>query len=82
MPTYNNERTLKKVIDKVLGITEDLIIVNDGSTDSTAVILSNYSNLTQIVVPKNKGKGNALRLGFKKAEASIRLGDTSRRRRS
>lgn len=68
MPTYNNERTLKKIINKVLEITDDLIIVNDGSTDSTSEILRNYSNLTQIVVPKNKGKGNALRLGFKKAE--------------
>jgi len=68
MPTYNNERTLKRVIDGVLEITSDLIIVNDGSTDTTSEILKEYSQITQVLVPKNKGKGNALRVGFKKAE--------------
>ncbi|PHS67646.1 MAG: glycosyltransferase [Flavobacterium sp.] len=68
MPTYNNERTLKRVIEGVLKITNDLIIVNDGATDSTSEILKNYPQLEQITIPKNKGKGNALRVGFKKAE--------------
>jgi glycosyltransferase involved in cell wall biosynthesis len=35
IPTYNNEKTLKRVIDGVLDYTEDIIVVNDGSTDST-----------------------------------------------
>lgn len=68
IPTYNNERTLKRVIDGVLELTDDLIIVNDGATDSTPKILKNYPQLKQITIPKNKGKGNALREGFKKAE--------------
>lgn len=67
IPTYNNERTLKRVIDGVLKYTNNILIVNDGSTDSTAQILENYTQLDQILVPKNKGKGNALRVGFKKA---------------
>lgn len=69
IPTYNNERTLKRVIDGVLQFTNSVIIVNDGSTDSTAQILKNYTQLEQIHVPENKGKGNALRVGFKKATA-------------
>ncbi|MBZ0328482.1 MAG: DUF2062 domain-containing protein [Altibacter sp.] len=68
IPTYNNYKTLKRVIDGVLVFTKDIIIVNDGSTDSTAVILKDYPQLQQITLPKNKGKGNALRLGFKQAE--------------
>ena len=32
IPTYNNERTLKRVIDGVLEITDDLIVINDGAT--------------------------------------------------
>lgn len=67
IPTYNNERTLKRVIDGVLEYTKHIIIVNDGSTDSTSDILSNYSNVTQVQLPENKGKGNALRVGFKHA---------------
>ncbi|MFD2822402.1 DUF2062 domain-containing protein [Lacinutrix iliipiscaria] len=67
IPTYNNERTLKRVVDGVLEYTNDIIIINDGSTDSTAQILKEYSSLEHILVPQNKGKGNALRVGFKKA---------------
>lgn len=69
IPTYNNERTLKRVIDGVLEQTEHVIIINDGSTDTTSEILKNYSYVKQIHLPKNKGKGNALREGFKKAIA-------------
>lgn len=67
IPTYNNENTLKRVIDGVLGYTKAIIIINDGSTDSTSDILGNYPNITQVHLPKNKGKGNALRVGFKHA---------------
>ena len=69
IPTYNNDRTLKRVIDGVLKYTENIIIVNDGATDTTSQILKDYPQLEQIQIPKNKGKGNALRIGFKRAEA-------------
>lgn len=67
VPTYNNQKTLKKVLDSILDFTTNIIIVNDGSTDSTAEILKSYSQLTQIHHPKNLGKGRALRNGFRKA---------------
>ena len=67
IPTYNNEKTLKKVVDEVLCYTSNIIIVNDGSTDNTARILKDYPRLVQIHFSKNKGKGLALRAGFKKA---------------
>lgn len=64
IPTYNNQKTLARVLKGVLERTNSVIVVNDGSTDSTADILSNYPSVTQIHLPKNKGKGNALRQGF------------------
>ena len=67
IPTYNNERTLNRVIDGVLTYTEHIIIINDGATDRTSEILKSYSNIEQIHFPTNKGKGVALREGFKKA---------------
>ncbi len=67
VPTYNNEKTLKRVLDSVLTFTSNIIIVNDGSTDSTSEILAAYSQLIQIHHPKNSGKGIALRNGFKRA---------------
>ncbi len=69
IPTYNNEKTIKRVIDGVLAYTKHVIVINDGATDSTTEILSHYPEITQVHLPKNKGKGNALRVGFKKALA-------------
>lgn len=70
IPTYNNEKTLKRVIDGVLDYTENIIVINDGSTDSTAQILSTYPQITTISLPENKGKGNGLKTGFRKAKKS------------
>ncbi|KLT70633.1 DUF2062 domain-containing protein [Flavobacterium sp. ABG] len=67
VPTYNNHKTLRKVLDSVLDFTPNIIIINDGSTDETSTILKDYSQLTQIHHAKNSGKGMALRNGFKKA---------------
>jgi len=71
IPTYNNQHTLKRVVDGVLTYSNNIIIVNDGSTDATTDILKDYPNIQQIHFPKNKGKGIALRTGFK---AAIALG--------
>lgn len=67
IPTYNNDKTLKRVIDAVLEHTSHVIIVNDGSTDKTKQILQEYTHLIQIHHEANSGKGIALRNGFKKA---------------
>ncbi|MBQ0152936.1 MAG: DUF2062 domain-containing protein [Chryseobacterium sp.] len=68
IPTYNNENTVRRVIDGVLLYTTNIIIVNDGSTDSTKDLLKNYPQIDIITLPKNKGKGNALQIAFKRAE--------------
>jgi len=64
IPTYNNDLTLEQVILDVLDYTGDLIVVNDGSTDRTPEILGKFASLPVITLPKNRGKGYALRLGF------------------
>lgn len=67
IPTYNNHKTLERVISGVLQFTSNILVVNDGSTDTTAEILAGFSQVAQIHISKNKGKGNALKVGFKKA---------------
>ena len=69
IPTYNNYKTLQQVIEDVLVFTEDVIVVNDGSTDSTAEILVQFPQIQQIHLSQNKGKGYALRQGFKHADS-------------
>ena len=67
IPTFNNHKTLKRVLDGVLEYTQNIIVINDGSTDSTSEILKKYPEIHVISLEKNKGKGNALKIGFKKA---------------
>ncbi|MDE6296756.1 MAG: glycosyltransferase, partial [Muribaculaceae bacterium] len=68
VPTYNNSGTLAHVLTDLLDYTDDVIVVNDGSTDSTAEILEGFRSRADIVsYPVNKGKGNALREGFRHA---------------
>src|SRR6056297_3650309 len=67
-PTYNNASTLEETINKIEQYTNNIIIINDGSTDNTSKILeSRFKHLTIIHFANNKGKGYALRQGFRKA---------------
>ena len=73
IPTFNNQKTLSRVIDGVLAYSfEDVIVINDGSTDDTASILATYGEKINVLTNEiNKGKGFSLRRGFMEA---IRLG--------
>jgi glycosyltransferase involved in cell wall biosynthesis len=65
--TYNNSGTLKNVISDVSDYLPDIFVVNDGSTDETGEILSSISDIKVVSYSKNRGKGYALRQGFKVA---------------
>jgi len=73
IPTFNNQKTLSRVIDGVLAYSfEDVIVINDGSTDDTASIIAMYGEKINVLTNEiNKGKGFSLRRGFMEA---IRLG--------
>ncbi len=71
IPTYNNAGTLAAVLNDVLTYTQQVIVVNDGSTDNTAEILKEFPQVHAVNYTPNKGKGMALRTGFKEA---VRLG--------
>ena len=82
IPSYNNAGTLSKVIKDVLKYSTDVLVVNDGSTDNTSEVLSKFKNIRIISYAKNRGKGYALRKGFKFAIDNMelikwRLGDIS-----
>jgi glycosyltransferase involved in cell wall biosynthesis len=67
MPAYNEENTITRAVAEILSIDYpceiELVIVDDGSTDGTAVLLSMFHD-DRIIIhrhPANKGKGAALR---------------------
>lgn len=61
VPTYNNDKTLHNVIESIKLYSRNILVVNDGSTDNTAEILKNSTDIQVISLPKNKGKGYALK---------------------
>lgn len=70
VPTYNNSTTIGAVILGLLDYTDDICVVNDGSTDNTLQILSQFPQIKLHSYQKNVGKGWALRQGFKFAIAN------------
>lgn len=69
VPTYNNHKTLATVLEGILQHTSQLLVINDGSTDSTFEILNSFSGIEIISWPQNQGKGTALQAGFEKARS-------------
>ena len=49
VPTYNNEKTLNRVIDGVLEYANDIIVVCDGATDYSLSILKAYGNKIELI---------------------------------
>ena len=49
IPTYNNCTTIKGVINDALAAGYSVVVVNDGSTDSTAEILEEFG--MRIILP-------------------------------
>ena len=69
IPTYNNEKTILSVVHSVIPYSSNVIVVNDGSTDSTPQLLLSVSeSIILISYEKNKGKGFALKQAFKEAK--------------
>lgn len=75
IPVYNEEKTVLKLLNNLSVIVNycktEIIVINDGSTDSTKKILSEnntyYNKL--INLEKNRGKGKAVIEGLKVASS-------------
>lgn len=67
VPTYNNAGSLEMVLRSIMRFTNDLIIVNDGSTDGTNKVLCQFTDIEVVSYERNRGKGHALLQGFSKA---------------
>lgn len=83
IPVYNEERTIHRILDKVLavnliqGITKEVILVNDCSKDKSEEVLKKYIaehpqvNFQLFSHEVNKGKGAALHTGIKIATGDL-----------
>jgi len=79
IPCFNEESTIKKIIEKIYSIKDlnkEVIVIDDNSNDKSRVILQNEINEKfdhLILNYKNFGKGYSIREGIKKATGDLIL---------
>ena len=81
IPALNEENGIADIIERVLavkaalaqvGVKElELIIVDDGSHDRTAEIVTAYPEVVLLQHPANRGYGAAIKTGFRRARGSL-----------
>ncbi|MFV0389377.1 MAG: glycosyltransferase family 2 protein [Pyrinomonadaceae bacterium] len=78
VPVYNEESTISEVIMRInenpLPIDKEIVVIDDGSNDSTKSILSEQPDIARLyLTPVNIGKGAAIRIGLTLVNGDIIL---------
>ncbi len=77
IPCYNEVKTIENVVQRVLAteMVDEIVIVDDGSTDGTRDLLATLENevVRFVLHEQNKGKGAAVRTGFSQATGDVFL---------
>jgi glycosyltransferase involved in cell wall biosynthesis len=64
IPVHNEEAMLESVLTEVLKYAADVLVVDDGSTDRTPLLLRSFPTVGTIRHPRNMGYGAGLRSAF------------------
>jgi dolichol-phosphate mannosyltransferase len=67
IPVYNEEAHLEPVLREVLHHADDVLVVDDGSTDRTPDLLRNFPSIQVIRHEQNRGYGAGLQSAFRRA---------------
>jgi glycosyltransferase involved in cell wall biosynthesis len=78
VPCFNEEKTIKKIIKKILqikNIHKQIIIVNDGSTDNSLKLINTFKSKVDTIINHkfNRGKGFCIRSAKKKIKGNLVL---------
>lgn len=72
IPTYNRAHTLAAALDSVLSQTlppDEVIVIDDGSTDNTVSLLSGYGDTVTTLHQENRGVSHARNVGIAHAKS-------------
>jgi glycosyltransferase involved in cell wall biosynthesis len=72
IPNYNNAAYLQEAIDSALaqeGVSLEVIVVDDGSTDHSRSVIESYGNRIQCFYQKNAGASAARNMGWQHANS-------------
>ncbi|HEX6962034.1 MAG TPA: glycosyltransferase family 2 protein [Lacipirellula sp.] len=69
LPVYNEAAHVTAVLDQVVRNAQDVLVVDDGSTDGTRDLLTRRRDVTVVCHPQNRGYGAALKTAFEYAIA-------------
>lgn len=64
LPVYNEVNHVGPVLDQVVQYSQDVLVVDDGSTDGTAELLAARTDVVTVRHEPNQGYGGALRTAF------------------
>ena len=71
IPVYNHGATLESVVKQLVQYNFPIIVIDDGNDEKNKAyindIAARYPLITLLVHPKNKGKGEAMKTGVRKA---------------
>ncbi|HOK54475.1 MAG TPA: glycosyltransferase family 2 protein [Armatimonadota bacterium] len=75
VPAYNEAGRIGKVLEAIAAaaLVDEVLVVNDGSTDDTSAAASQYSGIRLLELPENLGKGGAMYEGACNTDADIVL---------
>lgn len=74
IPTYNHARSLPFCLESIFAQTYknvEIIVVDDGSTDHTASVLTKYAEKVTVITQENKGSNPARNRGFLEAKGEF-----------
>jgi glycosyltransferase involved in cell wall biosynthesis len=73
IPAFNEEERIELVLNVVTAsfLVDEIIVINDGSTDRTSEVVKKNSSVKLIKHSENKGKGAAMATGIASTDAEI-----------